>query len=363
MVQQVDIVGVNYKPYDYKELRKNYPGLTVYASETSSGVSSRGFYIQPAGLSYANETLQASSYDFGGERVPRPADLEMWAQAENDYVMGQFIWTGFDYLGEPTPYGGRDHATNGYWNGSWPSHASYFGAVDLVGLPKDRFYFYQSQWTSEPMVHILPHWNWKGMEGDNIEVIAYTNCQETELFLNGKSLGKKVKGKDLYEFDYFNTSTKKIDRMKSKYRLGWSVPYQAGELKAVGYNDGKAVAEKVIRTASAPAAITLSADRSEIKSCGRDLSYVTIRVEDKSGNLAPMADNLISFDVEGAGELLAVGNGNSASLESFQGKSIKAFSGMCVAIVRADKGEGGKITLRAKSKGLKGASVTIESKE
>ncbi len=361
MVQQVDIVGANYKPYEYKKIREDYPQLTLYASETSSGVSSRGVYFQPAGLSVANETLQVSSYDYGGARVPRPMDLEMWAQDENPFVMGQFIWTGFDYLGEPTPYGGRDHSTNGYWNGSWPSHASYFGAVDMVGLPKDRFYFYQSQWTKEPMVHLLPHWNWSSMEGEEIPVIVYTNCEEAELFLNGKSLGKKVMGRDIVEFEYFNTSTKKMETMKSKYRLRWEVPYKAGSIKVVGYNNGVAASEKEIKTASKPYAIKLSADRKEITADGKDISYVTIRVEDKDGNLCPMADNDITFNVEGAGELLAVGNGNSASLESFQASHIKAFSGMCVAIVKGDEVKTGTIQVSAKSRGLKSDNITITS--
>ncbi|MFI3249223.1 MAG: glycoside hydrolase family 2 TIM barrel-domain containing protein, partial [Rikenellaceae bacterium] len=361
MVQQVDIVGVNYKPYDYKDIRAAYPQLTLYASETSSGVSSRGVYFQPAGLSVANETLQVSSYDYGGARVPRPMDLEMWAQDENSYVMGQFIWTGFDYLGEPTPYGGRDHSTNGYWNGSWPSHASYFGAVDMVGLLKDRFYFYQSQWTTEPMVHLLPHWNWSGMEGQEIPVLVYTNCEEAELFLNGESLGKKVMGQDIVEFEYYNTSTKEMDTMRSKYRLRWEVPYKAGALKVVAYNGGKAISEKEIRSASKPYAIKLSADRGEISADGKDISYVTIRVEDQDGNLCPLADNEISFEIEGVGELLAVGNGNSASLESFQASHIKAFSGMCVAIIKGIDGEAGDVKVSAKSKMLKGASVVIKT--
>lgn len=361
MVQQVDIVGANYKPYEYKKIREAYPQLTLYASETSSGVSSRGVYFQPAGLSVANETLQVSSYDYGGARVPRPMDLESWAQDENPYVMGQFIWTGFDYLGEPTPYGGRDHSTNGYWNGSWPSHASYFGAVDMVGLPKDRFYYYQSQWTTEPMVHLLPHWNWSGLEGKDIPVVVYTNCEEAELFLNGKSLGKKVMGKDIVEFEYFNTNTKKMDTMKSKYRLRWEVPYKSGEIKVVSYNGGKAVAEKSIKTAGKASVIKLSADRAEIAADGKDISYITIRVEDREGNLSPYADNDISFSVTGAGELLAVGNGNSASLESFQASHIKAFSGMCVAIIKGDDAKSGEIKITAKAKGLSSDTVTINS--
>ncbi len=362
MVQQVDIVGVNYHPYNYGDIRRDYPHLAIYASETTSSTSSRGVYFQPAAPTFANETNQVSSYDYGLKGKTRPMDLEMDAQAKHPYVMGQFIWTGFDYLGEPTPYGGRDNMTNGYWNDNWPSHASYFGAVDLVGLPKDRFYFYQSNWTEKPMIHLLPHWNWPGMEGENIDVNVYTNCEEAELFLNGKSLGRKVKGVDVVEMDCFNMVKKKMEVLKSKYRLCWEVPYQAGEIKVIGYNNGKKIVEKAICTASEPAKIVLSADRDVITADGRDLSYVTVRVEDKDGNLCPMADNKINFKVEGVGELLAVGNGNSASLESFHAPHIKAFSGMCVAILKGSADSAGTMTLSATSNGLESAEIEIITK-
>ncbi len=362
MVQQVDIVGVNYHVQDYAAIRRDYPDLAIYGSEVTSGTSSRGVYVQPAGQAIPDETCQLSSYDYGVVGV-NPMDMELHQQAEHPYSMGYFIWTGFDYLGEPSPYGGRDNSTHGYWNDNWPSHSSYFGAVDLVGLPKDRFYFYQSNWSDKPMVHLLPHWNWPGMEGDKIDVGVYTNCEEAELFLNGKSLGKKKKGVDLVEMTcYDKTQKKKQGTFKSRFRLRWEVPYEAGEIKVVGYNGGKPVSEKSIRTASEPAIIKLSADRTTIDADGRDLSYVTIRVEDKDGNLCPMADNLINFSVEGAGKLIAVGNGNSASLESFQAPHIKAFSGMCVAILRSEAGESGDMTLTATSDGLSNGVVSVETK-
>ena len=274
--------------------------------------------------------------------------------------MGEFIWTGFDYLGEPTPYGGKDNSTNGYWNGHWPSKSSYFGAVDLCGFPKDRFYLYQSHWTSKPMIHLLPHWNWKGLEGQDIPVYCYTNCDEAELFVNGKSMGKKVKGKDLTEIkvDFLRYEPKTF---KSKYRLSWNVPYQAGNIKVVGYKNGKQVLEKQINTAGKPAKVSLKVDRTEINADGEDLAYVTVRIEDKNGNLCPNATNLVNFSVKGAGELVGVDNGNQISLESFQANHRKAFSGMCLAILKSSK-TSGKITLTAKSKRLKSAVVVVETK-
>jgi len=235
--------------------------------------------------------------------------------------MGEFVWTGFDYLGEPTHYAGRDNETNGKWKANWPSHASYFGAVDLVGIPKDRFFLYQSQWTTAPMIHLLPHWNWEGMEGQVFPVYAYTNCDEAELFLNGKSLGKRVKGKDLTPVKIkFIQTTDTV--FYSKYRLSWNVPYKAGTLKIVGYKAGKDVASQTVTTAEKAAKIVLSADNIKIKADGKDLSYLTVRIEDNDGNLCPLADNLVSFTVMGAGSLKGIGNGNSLSIESFQGSSI-----------------------------------------
>ncbi|MFY0607686.1 MAG: DUF4982 domain-containing protein [Cyclobacteriaceae bacterium] len=360
MAQQIDIPGMNYKPTKYSWLRENYPNLPVVGSETSSCTSSRGVYHLPIEKYEKHESLQVTSYDIIGPVWAYPPDIEFHFQKENPFVMGEFIWTGFDYLGEPTPYGGRDNSTNGYWNDDWPSRSSYFGAVDLCGFPKDRFYLYQSQWTEEPMIHLLPHWNWKGMEGEIIPVYSYTNCEEAELFLNGKSLGKKVKGVDktTIRVDFKRYEPKTFD---SPYRLSWDVPYEAGELKVVGYIGGKAVQEKIIKTAGQPAKVSLSVDRNVIDADGRDLAYVTVRIEDKDGNLCPNADNQVNFSTTGAGKLLAVDNGNAASLESFQAPKRKAFSGMALAILNSNNKEG-KITLKASSKGLKGSSISVETK-
>ncbi|KAA3661960.1 MAG: DUF4982 domain-containing protein, partial [Calditrichaeota bacterium] len=287
MAQQVDIIGMNYKPTLYGTVRKNYPQLPIVGSETSSCTSSRGVYHLPIKKYKTHESLQVTSYDLIGPPWAYPPDFEFHYLEQNPFVMGEFIWTGFDYLGEPTPYGGRDNSTDGYWNADWPSRSSYFGPVDLAGFPKDRFYLYQSQWTSKPMIHLLPHWNWQGMEGKEIPVYSYTNCDEAELFLNGKSFGKKVKGKDLTELlvDYRFYEPKTF---KSKYRLSWNVPYKEGSIKVVGYKDDKAIVEKQINTAGKPAKINLSVDREVINADGTDLAYVTVRIEDNNGTLCQM---------------------------------------------------------------------------
>lgn len=358
--QQADIAGANYKPSKYEEIISNYPEMPLYGSETSSCTSSRGVYHLPIEKYKHHESLHVTSYDIVGPPWAYPPDIEFHFQEKNPTVMGEFIWTGFDYLGEPTPYGGKDNSTNGYWNGDWPSHGSYFGAVDLCGFPKDRFFLYQSQWSSKPMIHLLPHWNWKGMEGQTIPVYCYTNCDEAELFVNGKSMGRKVKGKDLTEIlvDFLRYEPKTF---KSKYRLSWDVPYQAGNIKVIGYKDGKQILEESIHTAGKPAKVELSVDRKVIDADGNDLSYVTVKIVDKNGNMCPVADNEVNFSVRGNGTLVGVDNGNQISLEPFQANKRKAFNGMCLAIIKSTE-KSGKITLYAKSKQLRSAKVTIESK-
>ncbi|WP_165748777.1 beta-galactosidase GalB [Cellulophaga sp. Z1A5H] len=360
LAAQIDVVGVNYKPAYYGEIREQNPDMIFYGSETSSQTSTRGFYEVPQDYHVNKETNQVSSYDVTvGPPWAYAPDIEFDAQEKNPHSLGEFIWTGFDYLGEPTPYGGRDNSTNGYWNDDWPSHASYFAPVDLVGFPKDRFYLYQSQWTSAPMVHVLPHWNWEGKEGQTIPVYAYTNADEVELFVNGTSFGKKVKGKDLTDvFTEYNGFKKGI--YKSKYRLSWQVPYQPGSLKVVAYTNGKQVASKEIKTAGKPAKISLVADRNTIKADGKDLSFVSVSIEDKDGNLCPNAANLINFKVEGAGVLEAVGNGNSASLESFQENYIKSFFGKSLAIIKGTENTG-EVTITATGENLATASLIIKT--
>ncbi|KAA1244767.1 beta-galactosidase GalB [Aquimarina sp. RZ0] len=361
LAYQVDVVGINYHPANYAEIKEQNPEMIIYGSETSSQTSSRGEYQFPIQALHQKETGHVSSYDVNtGPVWAYPPDVEFDFQKQNPFSLGEFIWTGFDYLGEPTPYGGRDNSTDGYWNDDWPSKSSYFAPVDLCGFPKDRYYLYQSQWTSEPMVHVLPHWNWEGKEGDNIPIYSYTNCDEVELIVNGKSFGKKIKGVDTTKLPAEFHGFKK-GMYTSKYRLSWNVPYQPGSIKVIGYKNGAAVVEKEIKTASAPARIKLIADRTEINADGEDLSFITIRIEDKSGNLCPRANNKIQFEISGAGVLAAVGNGDQTSLESFQANSRKAFNGLCQLIVRSQE-KPGKITIKATADGLTTETIVLLSK-
>lgn len=364
LAEAIDLVGWNYKPRKYQEISEQHPDWISYGSETSSTVSSRGVYHLPITKYKLHESLQITSYDLIGPPWAYPPDIEFESLENNPNNLGEFIWTGFDYLGEPTPFGGKDNSTNGYWNGDWPARSSYFGAVDLCGLPKDRFYLYQSQWTTKPMVHVLPHWNWEGMEGKEIPVFSYTNCDEVELFVNGKSYGKKIKGIDKtpipINFIDWEGGRYQGDFM-SPYRLHWNVPYQAGEIKVVGFIDGKKVTEKQIKTAGKPAKIELIADRDLIKSDGEDMVFVTVRVVDKEGNLCPNSDNLINFEIQGQGAIVAVGNGNAATTEHFQSNKRKAFSGQCMVFIKASK-KAGLINLKATSDGLAEAQVQVQTK-
>ncbi len=360
MVQQVDIAGANYKPSKYEEFREDYPELSLYGSETSGVASSRGVYHFPVEKYKKHPSLHVTGYDIIGPPWTYPPDVEFHFQAKNQQVLGEFVWTGFDYLGETSPYGGLDNIDNsGHWNSDWPSRSSYFGIVDLAGFPKDRYYLYQSQWTSEPMIHLMPHWNWPGMEGQTIPVYCYTNCEEAELFVNGKSMGRKVKGEDKTNIliDFLRYEPKTFD---SPYKLSWDVPYEPGEIKVIGYRNGQAILDREIKTAGKPAQITLTVDRGAIQADGKDLAYVTVRIVDKDGNFCPLADNLIRFEVRGAGRLLAVDNGDQTSLESFQAQERKAFNGMALAILNSHH-ESGNIHLVAKGKGLRSASLVVET--
>ena len=365
LASAIDLVGWNYKPRKYAEITEQHPNWVIYGSETSSTVSSRGVYHLPIEKYELHESLQITSYDIIGPPWAYPPDIEFESLENNPNNLGEFIWTGFDYLGEPTPFGGKDNSTNGYWNGNWPARSSYFGAVDLCGLPKDRFYLYQSQWTKDPMVHVLPHWNWEGMEGKKIPVFSYTNCDEVELFVNGKSHGKKIKGIDKtpipINFIDWEGGRYQGDFM-SPYRLHWNVPYEAGELKVIGYIDGKKVTEKQINTAKKPAKIELVPDRNLIKSDREDMSFVTVRILDIEGNLCPNSENLVEFELKGEGEIVAVGNGNPATTELFQSNQRKAFSGQCMVYIKASSSPG-EIILKAKSDGLEGADITIQSEK
>jgi beta-galactosidase len=238
-----------------------------------------------------------------------------------------YIWTGFDYLGEPTPYG-------------WPSRSSYFGIVDLAGFPKDAYYLYKSEWTDEPVLHVFPHWNWN--DGDIVDVWAYTNCDEVDLFLNDNSLGIKKKS-------------------ENDHHLMWRIKYAPGTLKAVGYKKGKEIITSVVKTAGSPTKIILEVDRNKISADGRDLSFVTVKVLDKNNTMVPYANNLINFKILGEGKIVGVGNGSETSHESFKANFRKAFNGMCLVVIQSSE-KAGEITFKASSDGLESASIEIETK-
>lgn len=363
LADAIDLVGFNYKPTQYDNVIDKNPNFIVYGAETASTVSSRGVYHLPLENYDRHESLQVSSYDIISPPWAYPPDFETYAQETMPRSLGEFVWTGFDYLGEPTPYNGRDNETHGKWGGDWPSRSSYFGIVDLCGFPKDRYYYYQSRWTDEPMVHILPHWNWENTPHKEIPVYCYTNCDEAELFLNGKSLGKKVMGVNKTTIpSEFNWWKKPQTTWDSPYRLNWNVTYEPGELKVIAYKDGKAVAEKKIVTAGKPHHLELIPDRAEIDADGNDLSFVTVRIVDKDGNFCPLADNLINFEVSGSGTIAAVGNGNAATTEPFQANYRKAFNGLCMLIIKSKRNEIGGIKIIASSEDLKSDITTVISK-
>jgi beta-galactosidase len=234
--------------------------------------------------------------------------------------------------------------------------------VDLAGFPKDRYYLYQSHWTTKPMVHLVPQsWNWEGRDGQNIPVMVYSNADEVELFLNGRSLGRKARFSEPVELPV-GTIISPDHKFISKYRLMWQVPYAPGVLKAVGYQNGKQITADEVHTAAVPTRIRLVPDRATITADGDDLSFVTVRIEDKNGNLCPAADNLVHFTVTGAGAIRAVDNGNAATVEPFQASERKAFSGMALAIVAADRGKPGKIRVTATAEGLLSGTAEIVTK-
>ncbi len=355
LADEVDLPGFNYQPMRYEQILKDHPNWIIYGSETASCVSSRGVYHLPIVAYPKDPSHQITSYDVVAPPWAYCPDVDFTYEDRLPQVLGEFMWTGFDYIGEPTPYfAGRDPA-------DWPARSSYFGMVDLAGFPKDRYYLYQSQWTSKPMVHILPHWNWEGREGQAIPVMAYTNADEVELFLNGKSLGRKKRFEEPVQLPV-GKNVSQDGKFVSKYRLEWQVSYQPGDLKAVAYRSGKQVAAEEVHTAGAPARVKLTADRATIQSGGKDLSFLTVRIEDAKGNVCPSADNLVQFAVTGPGEIAGVDNGNAATIEPFQADHRKAFSGMALLIVRSRAGQAGRIHVTASSTGLTGAAAEITSR-
>ncbi|OGU49762.1 MAG: glycoside hydrolase [Ignavibacteria bacterium GWC2_36_12] len=335
----LDLIGYSYAHNNYHLFPEVYPGKKFIASETTSALATRGHYDMPSDtirrwpprwdlpLLDGNLDNTCSSYDNCSAPWGSTHEETWKIIKKHDFLSGMYIWTGFDYLGEPTPY-------------PWPSRSSYFGIVDLAGFPKDAYYMYQSEWTDKPVLHVFPSWNWK--EGDTIDVWAYTNCYEVELFLNDKSVGRKKKtGDDLH--------------------LMWRLPFTPGTLKAVGYADGKEIITSVQKTAGTPARIVLEADRNIITADGRDLSFITVKVLDKNNILVRYADNLISFEISGEGNIVGVDNGLQTSHESFKMNYRKAFNGMCLVVIQSSE-KAGRITLETISEELKGASLEIETK-
>ena len=360
----VDVFGINYRLYRYDAFfqLKDNANLPFHSSESASTISSRGEYFFPVVQGDLNNNLpgkgifQISSYDLAYPAWASSPDQQWEMQDRYPGVFGEFVWTGFDYIGEPTPYGGDltglRPGTKRYDEAKQlldkqnvsevPSRSSYFGILDLAGFKKDRFYLYQSKWRPElPMAHILPHWNWPERKGLVTPVHVYTSGDEAELFFNGKSLGKKKKG-------------------PLEYRLRWDdVVYQPGELKVIAWKDGIKWAEDVMRTTGKASALSISADRPSVKADGTDLIYLTVRIEDKDKLTVPRTNNTINFSINGPGKIIATDNGDATSHESFQSPSKKAFNGLCLVIVAAEKGASAPFTVKAESKGLKSASVIV----
>ena len=355
MAATMDIAGFNYRPHKYPENYKKLPQQIVLGSETASTVSSRGVYKFPVTRQAMKkyDDHQSSSYDVehcGWSNLPE--DDWIWHD-DKPWAIGEFVWTGFDYLGEPTPY---------YTD--WRSHSSLFGIIDLAGLPKDRYYLYRSHWNKdEETLHILPHWTWPGREGEVTPIFVYTNYPSAEVFINGKSQGKRTKDLSVTPENSADSASTANFKRQQRYRLMWmDTKYEPGTVKVVAYNDkGEAVAEKEIHTAGKPDHIELVADRNEIKADGKDLSFVTVRVVDKDGNLCPDAQHLIKYSVKGAGTYRAGANGDPTSIELFHLPQMKVFNGMMTAIVQSTD-KPGEITLTATGKGLKSGKLVLMSK-
>ncbi|HVV03866.1 MAG TPA: glycoside hydrolase family 2 TIM barrel-domain containing protein [Puia sp.] len=335
----LDLVGINYNHAKYVEAQKLWPGHPVIASETMSALATRGHYDMPsdsirrwpagakAPLVGANADWTVSAYD-NVSAYWGSTHEETWRVVKRlPFISGLYIWTGFDYLGEPTPY-------------PWPARSSYFGIIDLAGFPKDVYYMYQSEWTDRPVLHLFPHWNWK--KGQVLDVWAYySQADEVELYLNGRSLG--VRKKD-----------------DTSLHVQWRVVWEPGVLKAVSRKDGKTVLVRTVRTAGPAAKIVLHADRKVLRADGSDLSFITVRIEDAQGQLVPDAGNDLHFEVKG-GELAGADNGYQADLESFKGVHHKAYNGLCMVVVRAGK-KAGRIAVKVHAAGVQPAGLIITTK-
>ena len=318
----LDVVGYNYgdKGLAYVKDHENYPKRIVFCTESTSFVSTRGEYENNGEKGYVSN-LQKWEPGWG------PFPGEDWADiVKYPFLGGTFVWSGFDYRGEPTPY-------------RWPCVSSHFGIMDICGFPKDGYFAYKAAWSNEPLVHIFPHWNWPGKEGKLQKVQCYTNCEEVELFLNGKSMGKK----------------KTVPYTK----LEWELSYQPGRLEARGYKNRKLVAKDIVETSTAPDQISLKNDAGKIKADGCDVAVIKVIIKDAKGRVVPTAGNLVKFSIEGPGKIIGTGNGDPSSHEPDKASQRKAFNGYCLVLVQAEK-QAGEIRLKASSDTLKSDELLIK---
>ncbi|HOO66773.1 MAG TPA: beta-galactosidase GalB [Bacteroidales bacterium] len=332
----LDLIGFNYRDTLWTRFPQTFPEGKFIGTETTSALATRGSYDMPSDIVRrwparwdqpfrdGNADLTCSAYD----NCSAPwgtTHRDSWRLIKNNaYLTGMYIWTGFDYLGEPTPY----------W---WPARSSYFGIIDLAGFPKDVYYFYQSEWTDKDVLHLFPHWNWN--PGQTVDLWAFTNCDEVELFLNGNTMGRQSRG-------------------ENDFNLVWRVPFEEGALLAVGYRNGTEIMRREIHTAGEPAALMLAPDRSDIRADGTDLSFITVTVVDENNNPVPHADNMVNFSVEGPGIIAGVDNGSQTSMEPFKADYRKAYNSKCLVVVKAGK-EKGEIKLTASADGMQDATCVI----
>jgi beta-galactosidase len=351
----MDVAGFNYRLQFYTQAYSELAQRIVLGSETASTISSRGTYYFPVARTSRpyHEDGHCSSYDVEEPGWSNLPDDDFVQHDDYPWCIGEFVWTGFDYLGEPTPYYNR-----------WPNHSSMFGIVDLAGIPKDRYYLYRSHWNPDvETLHILPHWTWHGREGEVTPVFVYTNYPSAELFVNGKSQGRIFRDESMTVAKTDSQDAKDKLLRQRRYRLMWmDVTYEPGTVKAIAYDkDGKAVAEKEIHTAGKPHRLELSADRTILSANGKDLSFITVKVVDKDGNLCPDAANSVAFNVTGAGAYRAAANGDPTNTEQFHLPNMSVFRGQLVAIVQSSEKEGA-IRFEAKSKGLRPATLVLQGK-
>ncbi|UII23711.1 beta-galactosidase GalB [Fulvivirga ligni] len=336
----LDLVGFNYHHQDYEAFPSNFPGEKFIATETTSALATRGHYDMPSDsirrwpirwdleFTEGNADNTVSAYDNVSAPWGSTHEETLKIIEKHDYLSGMYIWTGFDYIGEPTPY-------------TWPSRSSYFGVVDLAGFPKDTYYLYKSVWTQDTVLHVFPHWNWT--EGKTVDVWAYYNqADEAELFLNGESKGiMRKQGDDMH--------------------VMWRLNYEPGTVKMITRKNGQQISAKEIKTAGQAAIIKLQADRSEIMADNKDLSFVTVSIHDADGNLVPNASDLIQFKLEGEGQIVGVDNGDPTSMESFKAEERKAFNGLALVIIKSTS-KTGELKLTATAKGLESTTINLQSK-